>query len=354
VLNPSQLHEQSKNLGTFHCKLGEIGADFPDSLIKNLDRSIISMHPKYKRKSAKAKAALAKSSGNGIAILDEQRELQSRKFPGLSVPDQDWSPAEKYLADRATVEPADKLPPSISIDDTMVELAAVASRRNRPAAEDFLDGEPSNKRHRNSEYGRHEQMDGYGARDGQGAREGFRDNGYSDRGRSRPVIDERPVLYKIYNGVVQNLRDFGAFVSLDGVQGRAEGERQYAVSLIVRYGTCLECHYRPNTKSLRGAQTQRPSKSQGYVDRCEQVWPEHERRRSENRRRFVVRDIGMNVLSSDPIYMYKPPRRSLRRSEEQLLELHQEAIPCLFCMSTRGKGPVRNACRAPNASRSSN
>jgi len=120
------------------------------------------------------------------------------------------------------------------------------------------------------------------------------------------------------------------------------------------YGTCLECHYRPNTKSLRGAQTQRPSKSQGYVDRCEQVWPEHERRRSENRRRFVVRDIGMNVLSSDPIYMYKPPRRSLRRSEEQLLELHQEAIPCLFCMSTRGKGPVRNACRAPNASRSSN
>ncbi|KAJ2863285.1 DEAH-box ATP-dependent RNA helicase prp22, partial [Coemansia asiatica] len=35
--------------------------------------------------------------------------------------------------------------------------------------------------------------------------------------------DEAPVLYKIYSGRVTNLKDFGAFVSFDGVQGRVEG-----------------------------------------------------------------------------------------------------------------------------------
>lgn len=225
-----QLHEQSKNLNVFQSRLGEIGADFPDSLIKNLDRSIITMHPRYKRKAAKAKAAAAKSMGHGAIILDEQRDLQSRKYPGLSVPDQEWRPAEKYVADRAKVEPADRLPASISVDDTMAELAAVASRRNRPAAEDYLDGEPSAKRPRNGDGGGNgyannggHERNGYvhGSRDGYG--NSSQDNGYGNRGRPRPVLDDRPVLYKIYNGAVQNLRDFGAFVSLESVQGRAEG-----------------------------------------------------------------------------------------------------------------------------------
>ena len=36
-------------------------------------------------------------------------------------------------------------------------------------------------------------------------------------------MDDKPELYKIYDGTVQNVRDFGAFVSLDGVAGRTEG-----------------------------------------------------------------------------------------------------------------------------------
>ena len=210
----------------FHSKLGDIGADFPESLVKNLDRSIITMHPKYKRRAAKAKAAAANSAGKDTFILDEQRDLQARKFPGLSVPDQDWRPAEKYLADRAKVEQEETLPNSVSVDDTMAELAAVASRRNRPSAEDFLNGEPLAKRPRNGDHGTNGHGNGYGDGYGvrQGARNGLQDRDYGDRGRTRPVFDERPVLYKIYNGTVQNLRDFGAFVSLEGIQGRAEGE----------------------------------------------------------------------------------------------------------------------------------
>jgi ATP-dependent RNA helicase DHX8/PRP22 len=37
-------------------------------------------------------------------------------------------------------------------------------------------------------------------------------------------VDERPVLFKIYGGRISSLKDFGAFVQLEGVTGRVEGE----------------------------------------------------------------------------------------------------------------------------------
>ncbi|KAJ2720098.1 DEAH-box ATP-dependent RNA helicase prp22 [Coemansia sp. Benny D115] len=40
---------------------------------------------------------------------------------------------------------------------------------------------------------------------------------------TRAPLDGVPVLYKIYNGRVTNLKDFGAFVALEGVRGRVEG-----------------------------------------------------------------------------------------------------------------------------------
>ena len=40
---------------------------------------------------------------------------------------------------------------------------------------------------------------------------------------SKPQLDDRPIIYKIYDGRVSNLRDFGAFVQLEGVAGRQEG-----------------------------------------------------------------------------------------------------------------------------------
>lgn len=172
------------------------------------------MHPKYKRKLAKAKA----SAGNNKAVSSEEgKDIRARKFPGLSVPDQEWKPAEKYLADRDGKEVAEKLPESISMDGTMAELAAVAARRNRPSAADFLGDEPSSKRPRYGNDSAIDHQQGYS----NGSRNYHQDG---DRGRSRPTIDSQPIMYKIYNGVVQNVRDFGAFVSLEGVHGRVEGE----------------------------------------------------------------------------------------------------------------------------------
>ena len=45
----------------------------------------------------------------------------------------------------------------------------------------------------------------------------------NSRGTGRVELDERPVVYKIYDGKVSSLRDFGAFVQLEGVKGRVEG-----------------------------------------------------------------------------------------------------------------------------------
>lgn len=132
------LHEQSKTLDVFTSKLAEIGADFPEWFVKNLDRLILTMHPKYKRKKAAPVTA------------------QARKFPGLSVPDQEWKPP--------VASPPRQPPP-----------------RRSPSPE-----MPPPK-------------------------------------RARHGPDERPVLYKIYSGTVTNVRDFGAFVLLEGVAGRTEG-----------------------------------------------------------------------------------------------------------------------------------
>ncbi|OCF43431.1 ATP-dependent RNA helicase DHX8/PRP22 [Kwoniella heveanensis CBS 569] len=246
------LHEQSKTPEAFQGKLSDIGADFPESFVKHLDRLIATMHPKYKRKAAKAKAAALNGKGGngdkGSSMMDEQKSMQARKFPGLSVPDQEWSSADQYLEKRKALEPeSEKLPESLTMDDTMAQLAAVAARRNRPSAGDYMDGGNGNgdgelrsKRPRN-EGGPSGSGSGYGGRDnGYGGRDngygGNRDSGYGGRlggqgGRGRPGLDEKPVLYKIYNGTISNVRDFGAFVTLEGVEGRTEAGMVHVSSI---------------------------------------------------------------------------------------------------------------------------
>ncbi|KAL1410149.1 DEAH-box ATP-dependent RNA helicase prp22 [Vanrija albida] len=236
------MHEQSKGgFEAFTKKLNDIGADFPDSFIKNLDRLIVTMHPKYKRKAAKAKAKAEAGKPQAEGGTGE-KSLQARKFPGLSLPDQEWMPEDKYLDEREGKDHEEKLP-DFSMDKTMSQLQDAASRRNRPTSDDYIDGEPSAKRSRYDDRGRDDRngrghgRDSYDDRNGDSGG-GIRDNGWAGRGgqaapsyrderagpsRGRPGLDDRPVLYKIYNGTVSNVRDFGGFVLLQGVAGRTEG-----------------------------------------------------------------------------------------------------------------------------------
>lgn len=195
------LHDESKSLSEFKTMLKDTGADFPDSFIENIDRLILSMHPKHKKKSSSNGQSNGKQTGG---IIDEQ-EKNRRLFPGLALPDQEWRPsAEKDVFLK-------------EVDDMMAQLEGA---RKKKAGVDPAEDERATKRQRRSRSRSPRRRNPSPPR---GRREDRRDDRRNDK-RGRVQIDDRPVLYKIYNGRVSSMKDFGAFVTLEGVAGRVEGE----------------------------------------------------------------------------------------------------------------------------------
>ena len=197
------LHDQSKTLPEFKAKLQEVGANFPESFVENVDRLILTLHPKHKKKPAATKNDTADAP-----VVDEL-DKQKRLFPGLTLKDQAWEPSV----------PKDAI--MKEVDDMMSQLEGAAKRTRRKSPE----GERSPKRQRRSRSRspppppRRRSPSPY--RSGRG----YDDRRDDRRGRGGGrQLDERPVLYKIYNGRVNGLKEFGAFVQLEGVAGRVEGK----------------------------------------------------------------------------------------------------------------------------------
>lgn len=205
------LHDQSKTLPEFKQKLKEVGANFPESFVENVDRLILQLHPRHKKKPASGDTDTTGTTDGGLDETDKKKRL----FPGLALKDQEWEPS-------ATKDAVMK-----EVDDLMSQFEGAAKRaRGRPT-----EGERSPKRRRTSTSrsppppprrqspspprGR-----GYGDR---------RDGGYGRHDRGLP-LDDRPVLFKIYNGRVSGLKDFGAFVQLEGLVGRVEGMSFHALA----------------------------------------------------------------------------------------------------------------------------
>ncbi|KAG7544372.1 hypothetical protein FFLO_03251 [Filobasidium floriforme] len=229
------LHRKSKKFDVFQTKMKEMGAPFPDSFVQNLDRIILSMHPKYKKKAKKAAEMTVGGEGalNGKGkdkdidrVVDEETDRRARLFPGLAVPDSNLKSHEQFLKDERNAGPV--LP---DVDDLMKELEGVGSKRRTGGGQEDFRGDNGYKRQRVED-------DGYDGRGRErspppGGRPDGRDNGYGTRlgagaggkngydGRGRQ--DDKPVLYKIYNGRVANIKDFGCFVTLEGISGRQEG-----------------------------------------------------------------------------------------------------------------------------------
>lgn len=208
------LHGKSKTLDEFKAKLKENGADFPASFVENLDRLILALHPKYKKK-AKANTK-SKKKGSGDTTT---KDHQARMFPGLALPDQEWKPSP---LDGKNESAPDKDATEKEVDGLMSQLEGFV-KKSRPRAADMMDIDgPATKRRRTDSSpprrrSRSPQMDRDGPRDRSRGRDDW------DRERRRQQLDERPVLYKIYDGKISGLRDFGAFVTLEGVRGRVEG-----------------------------------------------------------------------------------------------------------------------------------
>ncbi|SRR6266404_826333 len=189
------LHDKSKTLADFKAKLKEVGADFPESFVENIDRLVLTIHPKHKKKNTAM--ANGKAKANGVDVLAEQ-DKQKRLFPGLALADQEWKPS--ISKDVLMKE----------VDDMMAQFESSAKTRQKPDR----DASPPAKRRRTS-------ISSPRRRSPSPPRGRGYDRGGSGRGRAH--LDERPVLYKIYNGRVQGLKEFGAFIQLEGIAGRVEG-----------------------------------------------------------------------------------------------------------------------------------
>lgn len=197
------LHDQSKTLPEFKSNLKSAGADFPESFIDNMDRLILNMHPKHKKKFAAPLNGKQNKDANGNSVLSEQ-DKQKRLFPGLALADQEPNVSKDVLMKE--------------VDDLMLQFEGASKKaKTRPA-----DGERSPKRQRR-ERSRSRSPPRRRSPSPPRGRGGYGDRRDDRRGGGRSAVDDKPILYKIYSGKVSGLRDFGAFVTLEGVAGRAEG-----------------------------------------------------------------------------------------------------------------------------------
>lgn len=217
----------------FKSKLANLGgASWPESLIESIDRLVRTMHPKFK-------AQKESSEEDQPARTFEEKETL---FKGLSIPDKEVN------ADGGD-----------DIDDTLALLEGLegkarsarpersSRKRSRsPEREDGTDSKHKRKeRYRSRDRGDRDYDDDNDYRNGRKERRSRRDerdehrsrrDGHKER-RQRyddddddvlrrapePELDDAPILYKVYDGHVTGIKDFGAFVNLHGVKGKVDG-----------------------------------------------------------------------------------------------------------------------------------
>ncbi|KAK0635339.1 helicase associated domain-containing protein [Bombardia bombarda] len=173
---------ESDTFETFKRKMSEIGGDtFPPSLIESIDRLVRLMHPAMKTKATSKHDELDKKHS-----VDDR----SRLFSGLAL--------------------HDKVPAPHLIDDGLVE-SELRSYQSQPEMRK-LERSPSPQtrkklrdRHKRTRRDEDQQEEGHQLR------------------RPPREVDDTPVLYKIYDGQVTGIKDFGAFVNLHGVKGKVDG-----------------------------------------------------------------------------------------------------------------------------------
>lgn len=230
-------HVTTSSSTEFRKGLEAFGAEFPESLVESIDRLVKSMHPKYR--------STKSQNGHSNGASAEKHKV----FRGLAILDKDFSDAGEDEAD--------------ALDDTFAALEGLAGKatatRKRSASPDASRGRDGHlKRHKDDPYSRsrsrgprrekrrHRNGDENGSgrdkyvfeedeyrsrKDGgrNGHKESRRRRRRSSSGENRlrrapvPEIDDAPVLYKVYDGRVTGIKDYGAFANLQGVKGKVDG-----------------------------------------------------------------------------------------------------------------------------------
>jgi ATP-dependent RNA helicase DHX8/PRP22 len=230
-------HAKCTGLDNFKEVLESVGAEFPQSLVESIDRLVLTLHPKYKKGANGQKAG---ASGEGGADTNRKTRL----FKGLAIPDKEVD----YKVE-------DEAPAKDALDDTFAMLEGLAGiapgkpkerpRKRSMSPYDSDDDINRSKRHRRknrspsrsrSPRGRQSQHDELLFEDEFGrtrtakphdktrSRKKYRDDDIDEfRRQPTPELDDEAVLYKVYDGKVTGVKDFGVFVNLQGVKGKVDG-----------------------------------------------------------------------------------------------------------------------------------
>ncbi|KXN72234.1 P-loop containing nucleoside triphosphate hydrolase protein [Conidiobolus coronatus NRRL 28638] len=212
------LHSQSKNLKEFKQNLDQNGAEFEDAFISHLDRLIKNLGPNKGRKQF-LEDELQEPTLNYGSVLS----TREKKFPGLAIPDSkplELETKESGSSSKGILNELEALESGIS--------DSRSSRRRSPERSHRRNRSPSRDDHRDSRRRRRDDSRSPGPDSRRRYRSRSRSpNHRSDRmSRRREAMeemDDKPVLYKIYDGRISNIKDFGAFVELRGIKGRCEG-----------------------------------------------------------------------------------------------------------------------------------
>ncbi|KTW32501.1 uncharacterized protein T551_00591 [Pneumocystis jirovecii RU7] len=185
------LHSISSSLDDFKTKLEEAGADFTSSFIENIDRLILLMQPK----SIKKKEGNTVSAENHNSTNDN--DMKSQIFKGLSIPDKeiDW-----YQI------------PELSNDENNKEKYISTNKKRCILSEDKDPAIKSSNKNKDFMY-----------------EDNYQNKKYKKISKDMPTnnnhqkLSDKPELYKIYNGKVSGIKDFGIFVTLDGLYKKVDG-----------------------------------------------------------------------------------------------------------------------------------
>lgn len=179
---------QSKTqLNTFKRTLEEMGAEFPEGFIENINRLIWQMHPKHKNKKLKpdttTTTAIETSSEDLKETGDDQYQRpineKERLFKGLSLPDN---------------------PQHVKA----VEQQAEEERVTKPDSRDRGRSRSPRQRDREAPW--------------------RNNNGYRYREREHKELLTEPELGKIYQAKIRNMTTYGAFATLQGFKTKIDGK----------------------------------------------------------------------------------------------------------------------------------
>ena len=242
-------HGKSSSLSQFKSQMEGMGAEFPNSLVESIDRLVLTMHPKHKGNVSQSEGE--KDNENGLDAV----EKKTRIFKGLAVPDK-----LPDFGDDDHVQDQKSAAADSGLDDTFAMLESLAGnpknmtngdrnrKRSRSPEDDDDDraGRYKERRRspssspRRSYYKKAKDQEHGGKydvyRNGNTGGEKPHRNGHTGdrRGRSyedgndfkrppKPELDDNPILFKVYDGSVTGVKDFGAFVNLRGVKGKVDG-----------------------------------------------------------------------------------------------------------------------------------